>query len=104
MRILWAGPALRELEEALDYIARDDPGASDRLGHKLHAAVGRLARFPDLGRMVPEVEDPTLREIVEPCSGSCTNGTRRSSESWPFFAPSGIPTSVRFRAAEAKQD
>ena len=56
MRILWAGPALRELEEALDYIARDDPGASDRLGHKLHAAVGRLARFPD----------PTLREIVEP--------------------------------------
>ena len=66
MRILWAGPALRELEEALDYIARDDRGASDRLGHKLHAAVGRLARVPDLGRMVPEVEDPTLREIVEP--------------------------------------
>lgn len=66
MRVLWAGPALRELEESLDYIARENPEAADRLGHKVHGAVGRLARFPDLGRMVPEIEDPFLREIIEP--------------------------------------
>ena len=66
MRVLWAGPALRELEESLDYIAREAPEAADRIGHKVHGAVGRLAQFPDLGRMVPEIEDPFLREIIEP--------------------------------------
>ena len=55
--VLWAGPALRELEAALDYIAKDNPEAAGRLGRKLHAAVGRLAEFPDSGRMVPELGD-----------------------------------------------
>lgn len=66
MQVLWAGPALRELEASLDYIARENPEAADRLGHKVHGAAGKLARFPDLGRMVPETEDPLLRELVEP--------------------------------------
>lgn len=64
MKIRWAGPALRELEAALDYIAKDAPGAADRIGHEVHNAVGRLARFPDMGRMVPETGDPALREII----------------------------------------
>ena len=63
-RILWAGPALRELEEALDYIAQDTPEAAEHLGRKLHAAVGRLAEFPDSGRVVPELADPQLREVI----------------------------------------
>lgn len=62
--VLWAGPALRELEEALDYIARDNPEAAERLGRKVHAAVGRLAEFPGSGRVVPELGDPLLREVI----------------------------------------
>ena len=62
--VLWAGPALRELEEALDYIAEDNPEAAERLGRKLHAVVGRLAEFPDSGRVVPELGDPLLREVI----------------------------------------
>ena len=62
--VLWAGPALRELEAALDYIAEDNPEAAERLGRKLHAAVGRLAEFPDSGRVVPELGDPLLREVI----------------------------------------
>lgn len=57
---------MRELEESLNFIAREAPEAADRIGHKVHAAVGRLARFPDLGRTVPEIEDPSMREIIEP--------------------------------------
>ena len=63
-QVLWAGPALRELEEALDYIAEDNPEAAERLGRRLHAAVGRLAEFPDSGRVVPELGDPLLREVI----------------------------------------
>lgn len=62
--VLWAGPALRELEAALDYIARDNPEAAEQLGRKVHAAVGRLAEYPDSGRVVPELGDPLLREVV----------------------------------------
>ena len=62
--IHWSGPAIREFEGALDYIARDNRDAADRLARAIHRAVGRLRAFPDSGRMVPELEDPTLREVV----------------------------------------
>ena len=62
--IRWPGPAIREFEGALDYIALDDRDAADRLARAIHRAVGRLRAFPDSGRMVPELEDPTLREVV----------------------------------------
>jgi plasmid stabilization system protein ParE len=62
--IRWSGPAIREFEGALDYIARDNRDAADRLARAIHRAVGRLRAYPDSGRMVPELEDPTLREVV----------------------------------------
>ena len=62
--IRWSGPAIREFESALDYIARDNRDAADRLARAIHRAVGRLRAYPDSGRMVPELEDPVLREVV----------------------------------------
>ena len=50
--IRWSGPAIREFESALDYIARDNRDAADRLARTIHRAVGRLRAFPDSGRMV----------------------------------------------------
>jgi toxin ParE1/3/4 len=62
--IRWSGPAIREFESALDYIALDNHDAADRLARAIHRAVGRLRAFPESGRMVPELEDPALREVV----------------------------------------
>ena len=62
--IQWTGPAIRELEEALDYIAQDNQEAADRLAQGAIKAVSRLSRFPTSGRMVPEFEDPNLREVI----------------------------------------
>jgi len=62
--IRWSGPAIREFEGSLEYIARDNRDAADRLARAIHRAVGRLRAFPNSGRMVPELEDPTLREVV----------------------------------------
>lgn len=64
--IRWAGPAIRELEAALDYIARDNREAADRLADAVYNAVSRLRRFPASGRMVPELEDPDIREVIHP--------------------------------------
>jgi toxin ParE1/3/4 len=63
-RIQWSGPAIRELETALEFIAQDNREAADRLGQAIFKAVSRLARFPASGRMVPELEDPELREVI----------------------------------------
>lgn len=63
-KIIWSGPAIRELEAALDFIALDNADAADRLGRAIHKAVGRLRAFPESARMVPELEDPGIREVV----------------------------------------
>ena len=63
-KIIWSGPAIRELEAALDFIALDNPEAADRLGRAIHQAVGRLRAFPESARMVPELENPRIREVV----------------------------------------
>jgi plasmid stabilization system protein ParE len=63
-RIQWSGPAIRELEASLDFIAQDNRDAADRLAEAIYKAVSRLQRFPASGRMVPELEDPSLREVI----------------------------------------
>lgn len=62
--IHWSGPAIRELEAALDFIALENRDAADRLAGAVHKAVSRLQRFPTSGRMVQELEDPNLREVI----------------------------------------
>jgi len=62
--VLWSGPAALELEAALDYIALDNREAADRLAGQVFKAVSRLQEFPSSGRMVPELDDARLREIV----------------------------------------
>jgi toxin ParE1/3/4 len=64
IEIIWSGPAMRELEAALDFIAVDNRDAADRLAGAVYKAVSRLQRFPASGRMVPELEDPHLREVI----------------------------------------
>lgn len=62
--VFWSGPSVRELEAALDFIALDNREAADRLAGEIFKAVSRLQRFPSSGRMVPELDDPNLREVV----------------------------------------
>jgi len=65
-RVRWSGPAIRELEASLEFIARDNLDAAERLASAVFKAVGRLQRFPASGRMVPELDDPEIREIIHP--------------------------------------
>ncbi|WP_394365900.1 type II toxin-antitoxin system RelE/ParE family toxin [Mesoterricola sediminis] len=66
IEVHWSGPAGRALETALDFIAMDNRDAADRLARAVHKAISRLERFPTSGRMVPELDDPNLREVVHP--------------------------------------
>ena len=56
--------ALRDLEEITARIATDDPRLAIRFGDKLLDQAFSLGQFPDMGRIVPEFRDATIREIV----------------------------------------
>ncbi|MBD2773753.1 type II toxin-antitoxin system RelE/ParE family toxin [Iningainema tapete] len=51
MPIKWLKKALRNVEQAHDYIARDHPAAAVRVVLKIQAAVAQLENSPHIGRL-----------------------------------------------------
>lgn len=65
MRLVWSPLALERVNEAAEYIARDRPEAARAWVRSLFETVGRLERFPQSGRPVPELPHRTeLREVI----------------------------------------
>ena len=50
MVVRWLKKALRNLEQAHVYIAKDDPVAATQILLKIQQAVARLKTFPEMGR------------------------------------------------------
>lgn len=64
MEILWSPQSLRDLEAIHEYIARDSSHYADVTVARIFAGVERLMHFPESGRMVPERNEPEIREII----------------------------------------
>ncbi|HXI83118.1 MAG TPA: type II toxin-antitoxin system RelE/ParE family toxin [Verrucomicrobiae bacterium] len=64
MKIVWTEPAVTDLDAIRTYIARDSETYADALILEIFEATDRLERFPESGRVVPELNDPTTREII----------------------------------------
>lgn len=63
-RVLWTPQARTDLRKIHEYVARDSHQYAALVVAKLLAAVRRLHSFPQSGRIVPERNDPLIREIV----------------------------------------
>jgi plasmid stabilization system protein ParE len=62
-RVVWTAQAQLALDEALEYIAQDSAdGARAVLDQALAAASG-LATLSERGRVVPELGNPSVREV-----------------------------------------
>ena len=64
-RLVWTRPALDDVREIRAYIARDSPRYARIVAERLFDAVERLRTHPLFGRMVPELGQPTVREVIE---------------------------------------
>lgn len=64
--VVWARPALEDVLEIRAYIARDSPRYARAVAERIFAAVDRLYEHPLSGRVVPEVGQATVREVIEP--------------------------------------
>ena len=62
--VLWSPQAIEDVESIRAFIARDSTRYSDLVVESLVAAVARLEKFPESGRVVPEFGAPDLREVI----------------------------------------
>ena len=62
--IAWAGPALEDLRQIHQFIARDSTQYAGIMVRRIRTAVSRLGNFPKSGRVVPEFPDGQYREIL----------------------------------------
>jgi len=66
-RVTFAESAVGDLEAMrASYADRQVPEVGERLLREIVAAAERLADYPESGRVVPEFDDPRLREIIHP--------------------------------------
>ncbi len=64
MRLVWSPLAEQQVDEALAYIAADDATAARGWLEELLERVAALRRFPDSGRVVPELGRDEIRELL----------------------------------------
>lgn len=63
-RLIWSTRARAELQAITEYIKRDSNASARTVATKLAKEVRRLERFPFSGRIVPEWEKPSFREVI----------------------------------------
>jgi toxin ParE1/3/4 len=61
VKVVWTRLALKDLNHARDYIARDRPAAAQKMAELIETGVQALADFPRLGR---SGRIPGTRELV----------------------------------------
>ncbi len=62
--VKWSSPAKRDLKRIFDYIAEDSVFYAKKVVEDIVSKSEYLEDFPEIGRMVPELEDPNVRELI----------------------------------------
>ncbi len=61
-RLVWSPRALDDVDSIASYITRDSTAHASAVVSKIIQSTRTLRRFPFAGRIVPEFENPALRE------------------------------------------
>lgn len=63
-KLIWAPAAYDDLHDIVVFIARDNADRAMSFGYQLISETDQLQSFPELGRTVPEYQNPDIREII----------------------------------------
>jgi toxin ParE1/3/4 len=63
-RIVWTESAWQEVECAASFISRDSPRYAAALVDEVRSAARSLRKFPKRGRVVIELNDENVRELI----------------------------------------
>ena len=64
MKIVWSPLAVDRVSEIAGYIAQDNPVAAESWINTVFRKVEDLKAFPESGRIVPETDNKTIRELI----------------------------------------
>ena len=64
MRIIWSPLAVDRVSEIADYIAQDKTTSAIKWIDTVFSKVAQLKSSPEIGRIVPEINDSQFRELI----------------------------------------
>lgn len=65
MKVLWTPQAIEDLKTIARFISMDNPQAARRHADKFKRRAESLCKFPNRGRIVPEIGREDVRELIE---------------------------------------
>lgn len=63
-KILWSNLGLSSLNDIISYIAKDSDLYASNFAKRMLERIEILKTFPQIGRVVPEYNNPRIREII----------------------------------------
>ena len=62
--LIWSPVSRDDLRDIVRFIARDNPQRAESFAFELMAQTDKLRNHPEIGRIVPEHRQMTIREII----------------------------------------
>jgi plasmid stabilization system protein ParE len=62
--VIWSIPAKHDLKKVHDYIAEDSKYYALKVSQEFVVKSEALSNFPEMGRVVPEIGNPNIRELI----------------------------------------
>jgi addiction module RelE/StbE family toxin len=66
IRVRWTSQAIEDVQSIRSFIGRDSPKYAALIVERIVTAVDILERFPLSGRIVPELAQDDVRELIRP--------------------------------------
>ena len=63
-KIIWAPSALKDIESIAQYIERDSVDQAALFVSRVIEMTDQLEDFPQSGRVIPEIDDESYRELI----------------------------------------
>lgn len=64
VKIKWSDVAKSDLKGIIEYLYQDSPQYAEYLYERIFELIDNLKSFPKMGRQVPELNNPIIRELV----------------------------------------
>ena len=65
VEVRWTAQSIEDIENIAEYIAKDSPKFASLQTNLFFKSVAILENFPKAGRMVPELGNKKVRELIE---------------------------------------
>jgi plasmid stabilization system protein ParE len=63
-KIIWTDDGIKSFEDVVQYISNDSEYYASEFAKRILSSIEKLPEFPYIGRIVPEYNNPDLREII----------------------------------------